>query len=176
MLTDEVDDTPGTPPTAEPTYNEQLEGPPPDGPSLWCAALENSNKQRLRNRYDRLTAILDDGGIRYLPAGAGLFLWIDLRPMLEYRPGEAPIPRGGRGAWEGSVGVAESMFSSAEAQAERALYLRLIHDFGLMLTPGASMRAEEPGMFRCVFSAATDDGFEVTLERFGKLGRAAKAS
>ena len=30
-------------------------------------------------RYDRLTAVLDQGGLRYLDAGAGLFLWIDLR-------------------------------------------------------------------------------------------------
>lgn len=165
-----LSDTLAAEPSPDPSYDEQLEGPAE--PVLWCAALEESNKERLRRRYDRLTAVLDGGGIRYLPGGAGLFLWIDLRPMLQYAPGQAPVARQ---SWDGCVGVAESMLSAAEAEAERALYLRLITEFGLMLTPGASMRAEDPGMFRCVFSAATDDGFEVALDRFAKLGQAAKA-
>jgi len=79
-----------------------------------------------------------------LPAGAGLFLWIDLRPLLAFADGESPTKRGSD-AWEHCVGVEEHKLSEAEAKAERALYMRLINEFGLLLTPGASMRAEEPG-------------------------------
>lgn len=142
---------------------------------LWCAAMEEANAERLRSRYDRLTAVLDQGGLRYLDAGAGLFLWIDLRPFLSYGD-SGPPQRENSGSWAGAVGVEEALLPAREAEAERALYLRLIHEFGLLLTPGASMRSEEPGLFRCVFSAATEEGFEVALQRFARLAAAPRAT
>jgi len=137
--------------------------------------MEEANAARLRSRYDRLTAVLDQGGLRYLDAGAGLFLWIDLRPFLSYGD-SGPPQRENSGSWAGAVGVEEALLPAREAEAERALYLRLIHEFGLLLTPGASMRSEEPGLFRCVFSAATEEGFEVALQRFARLAAAPRAT
>ena len=143
--------------------------------------------------------------IPYLPGGAGLFLWIDLRGWLEIRlEKHAPVAverkpmhrdhgllrisasfnyDGGhfsqvQATDQVPVGVEESALPPAEAAAEHELYLRLIHKHGLLLTPGGSMRAEAAGFFRCVFSAVDDDGFNVALERFSLLGvspRAARA-
>lgn len=50
--------------------------------------------------------------------------------------------------------------------SERELYLKLTNQYGLLLTPGESMRSEDAGFFRCVFTAATDDEFYLALERF----------
>ncbi len=38
-------------------------------------------------------------------------------------------------------------------------------EFGLLFTPGRSMRNELPGFFRCVFTAASDEEFNLGLKR-----------
>jgi len=135
----------------------------------WAAAMQRYNVAQLKERYERLSGVLDDHGVPYLPGGAGLFLWIDLRSYLEYSGG-APPPRRSREDEGLLVGVEEAAMHARDAEAERKLYLRLIHEFGLLLTPGASMRTEAPGFFRCVFTAADDQAFEAALERFDRLG------
>jgi len=200
--------------------SDQLDAATPT--KLWCAAMEEANAERLRSRYDRLTAVLDQGGIRYLDAGAGLFLWIDLRPFLSYGD-SGPPQRDNSGLWAGAVGVEEALLPAREAEQRRSheirvtesrngesestggggasplpaphprvrpppprgrlrgagarpSQLRLARTLGLLLTPGASMRSEEPGLFRCVFSAATEEGFEVALQRFARLAAAPRAT
>ena len=134
---------------------------------LWAATFEAENASRIRARHDRLTATLDAARIGYLPASAGLFVWIDLRPFLDpeilaaqtQTPPPLPPPL-----------AATRLLGPADAAAESELYLRLIREFGLLLTPGASMRTEAAGFFRCVFTAASDEAFDVALERFARLG------
>lgn len=106
---------------------------------LWTTAFRRENHKRLNERYAALTAVLEKHKVPYLPAEAGLFVWIDLSQFLP--PNGSPAMR------------------------ERALYLALVQEFGLLLTPGNSMHNERPGFFRCVFTAASDDEFAIALQR-----------
>ena len=112
-------------------------------PTSWTSAFREANHQRLRDRYDSLTQVLREASIPYLEASAGLFLWIDFSKYL---------PENG-----------------TPAERERTLYLELVQDHGLLLTPGWSMRNEQPGFFRCVFTAANESEFELALERLRKF-------
>jgi aspartate/methionine/tyrosine aminotransferase len=64
-------------------------------------------------------------------------------------------------------GESEGLLESPESMdaRERELYLDLMQNFGLLFTPGRSMRNELPGFFRCVFTAASDNEFSLGLER-----------
>jgi aspartate/methionine/tyrosine aminotransferase len=115
-----------------------------DDQELWTTSFRKENHKRLLKRYSALTTILDRYKIPYLPAEAGLFVWIDLSQFLSD---------------EGNPAV-----------RERSLYLELI-DFGLLLTPGNSMRNERPGFFRFVFTAASEDEFTVALHRIDSFFR-----
>lgn len=112
---------------------------------LWTESFRRENHRRLAERCDVLQGCLDECKIPFLNPTAGLFLWMDLTEFL---------PK-------------DSNMSSADK--ERQLYLELVHEFGLLLTPGWSMRNEEPGFFRCVFTAATQEEFDVSLVRFKKF-------
>jgi len=96
-------------------------------------------RQRVKHRCEVLIGLLEECSVPYLTPSAGLFLWIDFSEFLE---------DGG----------------TMEAR-ERALYLDMLHEFGLLFTPGMSMRNELPGYFRCVFTSATEEEFGVALER-----------
>lgn len=117
----------------------------------WTAAFRQENHRRLDERCKALTACLDECGIPYLPPTAGLFCWLDLS---EYLPEE-------------DTGMSDS-------ERERQLYLRLVQEFGLLLTPGDSMKNERPGFFRLVFTAASDAEFTLGLGRLRKFAQAVK--
>ena len=70
----------------------------------------------------------EGAGVPYLPADAGLYIWLDLR------------------CW---LGEGE--------KREKDLCRRLISDHGLMMTPGESMDMRAPGFFRLVFTAVGDE-------------------
>jgi aspartate/methionine/tyrosine aminotransferase len=70
-------------------------------------------------------------------------------------------------------GVVES--EESKDARERSLYLELMHEFGLLFTPGRSMRAEYPGFFRCVFTAASDSEFALGLDRIKKYVKAKRS-
>jgi aspartate/methionine/tyrosine aminotransferase len=117
---------------------------------LWTKQFLIQNHERLTHRCNVLQDCLDELEIPHLKAQAGLFVWMDLREFL-------PAP--------------SSLLSETEAQAdarERVLYLELVREFGLLFTPGRSMKNELPGFFRCVFSAANDEEFALGLERLRK--------
>jgi aspartate/methionine/tyrosine aminotransferase len=130
---------------------------------LWTQAFRRENHKRLRQRADALMACLEECKIPYLLPTAGLFCWIDLSAHLP-ASSSSSIPR---------EQMTKLEQEADDADRERQLYLRLIHDFGLLLTPGNSMRNEEPGFFRIVFTAATDDEFALGLERIRKFAAAA---
>lgn len=111
----------------------------------WTKAFRKENHKRLRERSSQITTILDKYGIPHLKPTAGLFVWIDLSKFL---PNQADVN-----------------------DVERTLYLKLIVQYGLLFTPGNSMRHNAPGFFRCVFTAATEDEFQLAKERLEKLLR-----
>jgi len=115
----------------------------------WVTAFRRENHQRLQARCDAVSALLDKYQIPYLAPTAGLFLWMDLSQYL-------PV-------------------TGTPSERERALYLELVQQFGLLLTPGDSMRNERPGFFRCVFTAASEDEFAVALQRLETFCKAKAA-
>jgi len=115
--------------------------------------LKNSH-DNIRDRCDKLQSCLDEVGIPYLDADSGLFVWMDFREFLP--------------ALSDGITEASETLESKE-QRERQLYLSLMKEYGLLFTPGMSMRNERAGFFRCVFTAASEDEFELGLTRLRKF-------
>jgi 1-aminocyclopropane-1-carboxylate synthase len=114
-----------------------------ENPSLsWTQQFLATNHERLRARGDVLHRCLDALQIPYLKGTAGLFVWMDFTAFLP--------PDG------------------TDDERERVVYLELLHDYGLLFTPGRSMKNEKPGFFRCVFTAASDEEFQLGMERLHK--------
>lgn len=115
-----------------------------------------SNQSNIRSRCDQLQQCLDEVGIPYLPADSGLFVWMDFReflPSLEMNDVSS----------EG-----EELLDSKQRR-ERQLYLSLMKEYGLLFTPGMSMKNERAGFFRCVFTAASEHEFQLGLQRIRKF-------
>ena len=112
------------------------------------------NNDHIRARCDKLHTFLSNIGIPFLPADSGLFVWMDLRQFLP------PYAAG--------VSEATESIESKEFR-ERQLYLLLMNKYGLLFTPGMSMRSERAGFFRFVFTAATGDEFDLGLKRLKKM-------
>ncbi|MEU0094314.1 aminotransferase class I/II-fold pyridoxal phosphate-dependent enzyme [Kribbella sp. NPDC006257] len=92
----------------------------------WTEAFLAESRIRLATAYRRTTEALDAAGIPYLPATAGLFLYLDLRGFL-------PEPT---------------------FEAERTLATRIFTEARLHLAPGAAFHTPLPGYYRLCF--ATD--------------------
>jgi aspartate/methionine/tyrosine aminotransferase len=121
---------------------------------LWVTAFRRENHRRLNERCEALCSLLDEFRIPYLEPTAGMFLWIDLSRFLPPVNGGSCTP---------------PEVEEQEVDPERELYLELMHEFGLLLTPGGSMRNELPGFFRLVFTAATNDEFSLALQRLRRF-------
>ncbi len=137
------------------SVQEMLSATADDG-SLWSTDVflpENHN--RIRHRSNLLQKCLDECGVPYLKGDSGLFLWMDFSQFL---PSLEEGEESGLGESKESMDL-----------RERSLYLELMKEFGLLFTPGRSMRNELPGFFRCVFTAASDDEFALGLERIKKF-------
>ncbi|KAL3777955.1 hypothetical protein ACHAWO_011771 [Cyclotella atomus] len=113
-----------------------------------------ANNRNIRSRSDKLVQCLDELDIPYLEPDSGLFLWMDLREFLPELSANEPISN-------------ESLES--KEKRERELYLSLMKEYGLLFTPGMSMRNEHAGFFRCVFTAASEEEFELGLVRIKKF-------
>ena len=98
---------------------------------------------RLGQAYHAVTAALTEGGVGFVPAGAGFFVLLDLRPFL-------PEP-----TWE----------------AEHALWWTLLEETGVNLTPGAALRAPEPGFARLCFAGVPTDVAVEGVERMARVLR-----
>mmetsp|Transcript_30412 Transcript_30412/g.35073 ORF Transcript_30412/g.35073 Transcript_30412/m.35073 type:complete len:112 (-) Transcript_30412:117-452(-) len=101
------------------------------------------SRKRLSNRSCRLQNCLTNYQIPFLKPDSAMFIWMDLSKFL---PQEL-----------------------ASSSSERALYLELINVYGLLLTPGLSMKMTRPGYFRFVFTAANEDEFELSLIRLSRF-------
>jgi aspartate/methionine/tyrosine aminotransferase len=95
----------------------------------------------LRDACARVTRGLDALRIPYVPAEAGFFLVCDLRRFLA-----APT-------WE----------------AEHALWLRLLDEANVNITPGEACRIAEPGFFRLCYAAVPGEALDVALRRVGAV-------
>jgi aspartate/methionine/tyrosine aminotransferase len=107
----------------------------------WVDDFVAENQRRLGAAYQRVTVALDAEGIPFVPAEAGFFFLIDVRPFLD------------EVTWE----------------AEGELWRRLLDEGNVNLTPGAECRVGEPGFMRLCFASEETDAVVAGVERLGRL-------
>ena len=107
----------------------------------WVDSYIVSMRELLGGAYARLTAALDGGGIRHVPAEAGVFVLLDLRTHLA-----APT-------WE----------------AEHALWIEILEKARVNLTPGAACHVGEPGFFRLCYAGQPTETVEAGVRRIKRL-------
>lgn len=99
----------------------------PEQNSGWADKFLKESQHRLKQRCTEVENLLDELKIPHLKGEAGLFLWMDFREFLP---------------------EISDVYSN-----ERTLYLELLQDYGLLFTPGLSMKTELPGFFQiCLHS------------------------
>eukprot|EP01029_Cantina_marsupialis_P031668 TRINITY_DN9189_c0_g2_i1.p1 TRINITY_DN9189_c0_g2~~TRINITY_DN9189_c0_g2_i1.p1 ORF type:complete len:415 (+),score=107.60 TRINITY_DN9189_c0_g2_i1:176-1420(+) len=99
-------------------------------------------KQRLsiRKCYETITEILDANDIPYLKSEGAFFLWIDMRKYLKGN------------TWADEWNLFQGMVDGPK----------------LIMSPGESCRASEPGFFRCCMSSPSIEALEVGFGRLVK--------
>lgn len=102
--------------------------------------LAESSK-RLAKRHKHFTNGLEEVGIKCLKSNAGLFCWMDLRPLLK-----------------------EPNFD-----AEMSLWKVIINDVKLNVSPGSSFDCQEPGFFRVCFANMDDETVDIALGRIRRF-------
>ena len=107
----------------------------------WVDGYIARNRTALGGAYGRVTAALEQQGIRHFPAAAGFFLLLDLRPYLA------------EPTWE----------------AEHALWRRLLEQGNVNLTPGRACRNAEPGLLRLCFAGVPTDVAVAGVRRVGRI-------
>ena len=90
----------------------------------WVDAYVSAMRARLGDAYRRVAGELTAGGVPFLLAEAGLFIFCDLRPFMA------------EPTWE----------------AERALWRRILDRANVNVTPGEACRVAEPGFMRLCFA------------------------
>ncbi|XP_057968685.1 1-aminocyclopropane-1-carboxylate synthase-like [Malania oleifera] len=93
--------------------------------------------KRLAVRYKVFVHGLAQVGIGCLKSNAGLFLWMDLRPLLK----------------------------EATVEAETQLWHVIIDEVKLNVSPGSSFHCSEPGWFRVCFANMDDETVQIALRR-----------
>nr|BAB89349.1 1-aminocyclopropane-1-carboxylate synthase [Diospyros kaki] len=95
------------------------------------------SSRRLENRHRTFTEGLKEVEIKCLEGNAGLFCWMDLRPLLK----------------------------EATFEAETELWKVIINQVKLNVSPGSSFHCSEPGWFRVCFANMDDETVQVALQR-----------
>ncbi|KAG5155731.1 hypothetical protein JHK82_013700 [Glycine max] len=96
-----------------------------------------TNRQRLKKRYQMIIEGLESVGIECLKGNAGLFCWMNLSPQLE----------------------------KPTREGELELWNVILHEVKLNISPGSSCHCSEPGWFRVCFANMSEQTLEVALER-----------
>ncbi|KAH6557327.1 hypothetical protein KP509_1Z121400 [Ceratopteris richardii] len=97
----------------------------------------SENKRRLKKSYELLTSHLEAAQVKYMPACAAMFCWLDLRTLLE-------VPT---------------------FQAEDNLWKEIMEVTKIVLTPGGACHYAEPGFFRACYASMSPDCLEVACAR-----------
>lgn len=107
----------------------------------WVDGFVAENRRRLAAAYGAVTAVFDAYGIPFVPGGAGFFFLLDLR---QYLPEQT-------------------------AEAEDALWRRLLDEAQVNVTPGSACRIAEPGFMRVVFTGMPVAASVAGAERISRL-------
>ena len=103
----------------------------------WVDGYITTMRDGLRDANRRVAELLEDGGVPYVPAEAGVFTLLDLRSYLT------------EPTWD----------------AERELWLRVLEEARVNLTPGAACHNGEPGFMRLCYAGLPTETVAVGLER-----------
>ena len=109
------------------------------------------NSRELAESRDACAAVLDRLRLPYLRPRYGMFLWCDFSSLLPLIIGD---------------GKRRAYSRDALFEAEAALYDALLNELRVVLTPGASQHAPEPGFFRICFAFVERDVLLVALAKF----------
>ena len=103
----------------------------------WVDGYIQSMQSLLRGSHGRLVELLDAAGVQRVPAEAGVFTLLDLRPYMTAQ------------TWD----------------AERELWLRILDEARVNLTPGSACHIGEPGFMRLCYAGLPTDAMEIGIER-----------
>ncbi|XP_074304063.1 1-aminocyclopropane-1-carboxylate synthase-like [Silene latifolia] len=95
------------------------------------------SSKRLEARHRAFTWGLNQVGIQSLKSNAGLFVWMDLRHLLQ----------------------------DATVEAELTLWRVIINEVKINVSPGSSFHCSEPGWFRVCIANMSDETMDVALRR-----------
>jgi 1-aminocyclopropane-1-carboxylate synthase len=107
----------------------------------WVARYLGAMHQRLASAYRTTTSALEDAGIPYIGAEAGLFLLADFRQFM------------GEPTWA----------------REDELWRRILDETNVNLTPGSACHVEEPGFMRICFATEPPEVVASAINRIGTL-------
>ncbi|XP_068653342.1 1-aminocyclopropane-1-carboxylate synthase 7-like [Aristolochia californica] len=96
-----------------------------------------TNRERLRKRYDAIIEGLKKAGIECLHGNAGLFCWMNLSPLLE----------------------------QPTRDGELRLWKSFLYEMKLNVSPGSSCHCSEAGWFRVCFANMSEQTLQVALKR-----------
>ncbi|XP_031479187.1 1-aminocyclopropane-1-carboxylate synthase 7 [Nymphaea colorata] len=114
--------------------------------SLLASMLSNSkfrksyietNRKRLKERYEIFVNGIKKAGIGCLKGNAGLFCWINLSPLLKTQTREGEID----------------------------LWNSILHEAKLNVSPGSSCHCSDPGWFRVCFANMSHQTLKIALNR-----------
>ncbi|KAF0926584.1 hypothetical protein E2562_026897 [Oryza meyeriana var. granulata] len=105
--------------------------------AAFAAAYVRSNRALLRERHGHVVAGLRRAGVSCLRGNAGLFVWVDMRRLLD----------------------------EATVAGELRLWRRVIAEAKLNISPGSSCHCQEPGWFRVCFANMSLETLDVALHR-----------
>ncbi|KAL8463950.1 hypothetical protein ACS0TY_033768 [Phlomoides rotata] len=88
----------------------------------FAASYIETNRERLRTRYEMIVQGLGKAGIRCLKGNAGLFCWMDMSKLLD----------------------------EPTREQELALWESIVYEVKLNISPGSSCHCSEPGWFRYI--------------------------
>ncbi|KAK1423443.1 hypothetical protein QVD17_18746 [Tagetes erecta] len=97
----------------------------------------SENRQRLKERHEKLVKGLKTSGITCLDSNSGLFCWVDMRHLL----------------------------SSNTFEGEMELWKKIVYEVGLNISPGSSCHCSEPGWFRVCFANMSEQTLDVAMQR-----------
>ncbi|MDH3731595.1 MAG: aminotransferase class I/II-fold pyridoxal phosphate-dependent enzyme [Acidimicrobiia bacterium] len=107
----------------------------------WIDEFMVENRKRLGDAYAKVTAALDEASIPFLPAEAGFFVLLDLRPFLD------------EVTWD----------------AEDALWRRFLVESKVNVTPGSACHNGEPGFMRLVFAGVPPEAAVAGIVRMARV-------
>jgi aspartate/methionine/tyrosine aminotransferase len=107
---------------------------------VWLSSFLDESRRRLVNSYNICTEKLEEMVLPYIPAEAGMFVYVDFSSLLPQKTFE----------WERKLG-------------------EMMYQVRVVLTPGEAQNDASPGMFRICYAWVEPETLEIAMERLSQL-------